>query len=52
MAYLNGQEAPTIESAVDFDILGMKWRIYHDYTVSILEHRGAYKNPGASGGGS
>jgi HK97 family phage prohead protease len=52
VAYLNGQEAPTIESAVDFDVLGMKWRIYHDYAVSILDHRGAYKNPGSSGGGS
>jgi hypothetical protein len=27
VAYLNGQESPTIESAIEFDVLGMKRRI-------------------------
>ena len=46
VTYLNGQESPFIESQVSFDILGMKWRIYHDSGVTLLDYRGLYKNAG------
>ena len=47
VTYLNGQENPFIESQVAFDVLGMKWRIYHDYGVTYLDYRGIYKNAGS-----
>ena len=47
VTYLNGQESPVIESQVAFDVLGMKWRIYIDYGVNVLDYRGLYKNVGA-----
>ena len=47
VTYLNGQESPVIESQVAFDVLGMKWRIYIDYGVTVLDYRGLYKNAGA-----
>jgi hypothetical protein len=46
VTYLNGQKTPIIESQVAFDVLGMKWRIYIDYGVTLLDFRGLYKNPG------
>jgi len=46
VTYLNGQKSPVIESQVAFDVLGMKWRIYIDYGVTLLDFRGLYKNPG------
>lgn len=48
VSYLNGDAMPKLESQVGFDYLGMKWRIYHDYGVNVLDFRGLYKNPGAS----
>ena len=44
---LNGKEAPTMESAVLFDTLGIKWRIYFDVGVNLLDYRGFYKSTGA-----
>lgn len=46
VTYLNGQESPVIESQIAFDILGMKYRIFIDYGVTLLDFRGLYKNPG------
>ncbi|MCC5467631.1 prohead protease/major capsid protein fusion protein [Pelosinus baikalensis] len=46
VTYLNGQQTPIIESQVAFDVLGMKWRIYIDYGVTLLDYRGLFKNPG------
>ena len=46
VTYLNGQQTPIIESQIAFDVLGMKWRIYIDYGVTLLDYRGLYKNPG------
>lgn len=46
VTYLNGVQTPTLESQVSFDVLGMKWRIYIDYGVTLLDHRGLYKNAG------
>ncbi len=41
---LNGNETPTMESAVQFDTLGIKWRIYHDVGVNLLDFRGIQKS--------
>ena len=46
VTYLNGKNLPTIESEASFDYLGVKWRIYIDYGVTVLDFRGLYKNPG------
>lgn len=46
VTYLNGKDTPTIESAVVFDMLGIKWRIFIDVGVKALDFRGLYKNPG------
>lgn len=44
MCFLNGQEAPTIESAdADFDTLGIQFRGYHDFGASMSEYRAAVK---------
>lgn len=40
---LNGVEAPVMESAVQFDTLGIKWRIYLDVGVNLLDYRGIQK---------
>lgn len=46
VAYLKGKEMPTMESMVAFDMLGIKWRVYFDFGVKVLDFRGLYKNPG------
>ena len=43
---LNGKDAPTLESAVQFDTLGIKYRIYMDVGVNLLDFRGLYKSTG------
>lgn len=47
VTYLNGDDMPKLESQVGFDFLGIKWRIYIDYGVTVLDFRGLYKNAGA-----
>lgn len=46
VTYLRGQEEPTLETDIPFDRLGMDFRIYFDYGVTVLDYRGLYKNPG------
>lgn len=46
VAYLNGKEEPTLESRVAWDILGIEYRMYHDFAVSLLDYRGLNKNKG------
>jgi len=46
VTYLNGNDMPKLESQVGFDFLGIKWRIFIDYGVTVLDYRGLYKNPG------
>jgi len=46
VTYLNGDDMPKLESQVGFDYLGMKWRIYIDYGVTVLDYRGMYMNAG------
>ena len=47
VSYLNGNQSPIMESGMDPDILGWKFRIYHDFNVKTLDYRGLYKNAGA-----
>lgn len=47
VTYLNGDDMPKLESQVGFEFLGIKWRIYIDYGVTVLDYRGLYMNPGA-----
>lgn len=46
VAYLNGQEQPTLENRVAWDTLGIEYRMYHDWAVSLLDFRGLAKNNG------
>lgn len=47
--FLNGQEAPTIESTdADFDTLGIRMRGYHDFGVSLQDARGGLMSKGAA----
>ncbi len=47
VAFLNGQEAPTIETAdADFNVLGVQMRGYHDFGVNLQEPRGGIKAKG------
>jgi hypothetical protein len=49
IAYLSGQENPTIEQAeTDFDTLGIQFRGYHDFGVCQVDHSGAVKSKGAT----
>jgi hypothetical protein len=47
VAFLNGQEAPTIETAeADFSVLGVQMRGYHDFGVALQDNRGGVKSKG------
>ena len=47
MAFLNGQESPTIETAeADFNQLGIKMRGYHDFGCALQDPRGGLKSKG------
>ncbi|GJQ27811.1 MAG: hypothetical protein HBSAPP02_28430 [Phycisphaerae bacterium] len=47
IAFLNGQESPTIETAeADFHVLGIQMRGYHDFGVALQEPRGGVKSKG------
>ena len=47
VAFLNGQESPTIETAeADFNQLGIKMRGYHDFGVALQDPRGGVKSKG------
>jgi hypothetical protein len=46
--YLRGNRTPTIESGeMDFDVLGMRWRGFFDFGVSLQDYRAAVKSNGA-----
>ncbi|NBB84218.1 MAG: hypothetical protein GVY28_12540 [Alphaproteobacteria bacterium] len=46
-AFLNGRQAPTVESAdADFNTLGIQMRGYHDFGVNKQEFRGGVKMKG------
>ena len=44
--YLNGQEIPTIRRMETAGTLGFVWDIYLDWGISVMDYRGAIKNPG------
>lgn len=46
VTYLNGNQRPVIESQVAFDTLGIRYRIYMDYGVTVVDTKGIYKNAG------
>jgi len=47
VAFLNGQESPTIETAdADFSVLGIQMRGFHDFGVSLQDPRGGAKSKG------
>jgi hypothetical protein len=48
VAFLNGQQAPTVEQAqADFSQLGIQMRGYHDFGVAKQEYRAGVKSKGA-----
>jgi hypothetical protein len=44
--YLNGQEIPTIRRSETAGQLGFVWDVYNDWSISVMDYRGAVKNPG------
>lgn len=46
VTYLRGQEEPTLETDIPFDRLGLNFRIYFDYGVTLLDYRGLFMNAG------
>lgn len=46
--YLNGQEVPTITRSEQPGTLGFVWDIYLDWGFSVMDYRGAIKNPGTT----
>jgi hypothetical protein len=47
VAFLNGQESPTIESTdADFKELGVQMRGYHDFGCALQDYRGGVKTKG------
>jgi phage major head subunit gpT-like protein len=48
-SFLNGQQAPTVESTdADFDQLGILFRGYHDFGVDLAEYLCGIKSKGAT----
>lgn len=46
VSYLNGRQTPVIETAVLWDHLGVGLRMYHDFSINVLDTRGLVKNAG------
>ena len=46
-AYLDGSEAPFIETEQTFGTRGLKLAVVHDFAAGFVGDRGAVKNPGA-----
>jgi hypothetical protein len=47
VAFLNGQESPTIETAeADFNVLGIQMRGYHDFGAALQDYRGGMRAKG------
>lgn len=47
VAFLDGVQTPYLESAEEFSMDGIKWKVRLDYGVGAVGYRGAVKNPGA-----
>jgi phage major head subunit gpT-like protein len=49
VCFLNGQQAPTVETAdADFNTLGIQMRGYHDFGVALQEYRAGVKSKGTA----
>lgn len=46
VTFLQGQETPQMESQEGFDVLGLQWRVFLDFGVSLVDYRGAVTNAG------
>lgn len=46
--YLNGQDVPNIRRSEAPGTLGFVWDIYLDWSVNVMDFRGAIKNPGVA----
>ena len=44
--FLNGNQTPILEASTQFDTLGWKYRMYHDFGVKALSTTGIVKNAG------
>jgi hypothetical protein len=44
--YLNGQEVPTLRRSEPAGTLGLVWDVFLDWGISVMDYRGAIKNPG------
>lgn len=44
--FLNGNQTPILEASTQFDTLGWKYRMYHDFGVKALSTIGIVKNAG------
>ena len=46
VTYLRGREQPTVEQQIAFDTLGVRYRIYMDFGINLLDFRGMFKSTG------
>ncbi len=44
--YLNGQDIPTIRRSEPAGTLGFIWDVYLDWSINVMDYRGAVMNPG------
>lgn len=47
-AYLEGEEQPYVEEQIDFNSDALVIKVRHDFGAGIVDHVGAYKNPGVA----
>jgi len=47
VAFLNGEQAPFLDSMEGFNVDGLQWKVRLDYGVAAIDYRGVYKDLGA-----
>ena len=48
VAFLGGQQSPTLEQQQGWNVDGIEYKVRVDFGVWLYEYRGLYKNPGAA----